>query len=123
MARPATCPDPLCIRDLKNPEACTSCYCELKKHRGWGGRRPGAGAPAGNLNHLVNGVRSKLMRRAVEKLAADPELRVYLFLIAQAASAGGLSPTIRKLIRHVLMTPQAKGRRAYRKVAAARRLP
>jgi hypothetical protein len=40
-----------------------------------GGRRPGAGAPAGNLNAFKTGARSPRARRAVERLIADPAAR------------------------------------------------
>ncbi len=40
---------------------------------GRGGRRPGAGAPEGNLNRLTHGRQSKQVRRAIENALADPE--------------------------------------------------
>lgn len=70
--------------------------------RGWGGRRVGAGAPRGNLNRLVHGRDSKLIRHAVEKLAQDPELRAFLLLIARAATTGEIAETTRQNIIRVL---------------------
>lgn len=43
-----------------------------------GGRRPGAGAPRGNLNSLKHGQRSKQLDQAIERLASDPELKPLL---------------------------------------------
>ena len=37
-----------------------------------GGRRPGAGAPPGNLNALRHGARSELVHTAVSQLLEDP---------------------------------------------------
>lgn len=114
---PDDCPDPLCTLDLDNPTICQKCPQKLKLHRrSWGGRRVGAGAPPGNLNRLIHGRQSKLLKRAVEKLAADPEMRVFLYLVARSATDGTLPETTRRLVRKVLQTPQVKGRRLYRKV-------
>ena len=44
-----------------------------RSHRG--GRRPGAGAPKGNLNALKNGSRSKQLRTLVIALMAFPQTR------------------------------------------------
>lgn len=33
-----------------------------------GGKRPGAGAPKGNINRMVHGRRSKLLKRIVDML-------------------------------------------------------
>ncbi len=40
-----------------------------------GGRRPGAGAPKGNLNALRNGLRSKQLRLLIIALMAFPQTR------------------------------------------------
>ncbi len=40
-----------------------------------GGRRPGAGAPKGNLNALKNGSRSKQLRTLIIALMAFPQTR------------------------------------------------
>jgi hypothetical protein len=69
---------------------------------GWGGRRAGAGAPKGSLNHLKTGSRSALIRRAVEVLAENKELRPFLLLIARAAVDGEIPQTTRRLILHSL---------------------
>lgn len=47
-----------------------------------GGKRPGAGAPRGNLNALKHGGRSQQLDQAIEKLASDPELRPILNFLA-----------------------------------------
>lgn len=91
-------------------------FRETDQKRGWGGARPGAGAPRGNLNRLVHGRQSKLLRIAVEKLAADPELRAFLLLIAHAAIEGEIPETTRNIITRVL------GDRPLRREAAAIRL-
>jgi hypothetical protein len=51
-----------------------------------GGRRPGAGAPKGNLNGLKHGLRSQGMRRLVEELAGKPALRSALARFARLAA-------------------------------------
>jgi len=135
------CPDPLCILDLTDPSICQHCpkkpkphkncppdceyfpqclddpqaadYCP-RPHNGWGGRRDGAGAPHGNLNAIKHGRQSKLIQTAVNKLAADPELRAFLLLIARAATTGEIPETTKKLIFKALPSPKME--------AASRRL-
>lgn len=46
----------------------------LKKRGGWGGRRPGAGAPKGNLNGLKHGMRSKQLAALAAYLARNPKI-------------------------------------------------
>jgi hypothetical protein len=41
----------------------------------WGGYRPGAGAPRGNLNALRHGRYSVRVRRLARRLEQDPEFR------------------------------------------------
>jgi len=74
--------------------------------RGWGGKRAGAGAPKGSLNAIKTGEHSKLIKYAVEKLAADKELRAFLLLIARAATTGEIPQTTQKLIYEALDTTQ-----------------
>ncbi len=123
---PSDCPDLLCLADLTDNSVCYHCPrkpkpypncpqdCEYSLHcqtdpdeiedycprpqNGWGGKRPGAGAPAHNLNAFTHGNRSKLLQVAIDKLASDPELRAFLFMVARAASAGKLSQTTKQLI-------------------------
>lgn len=99
---PSDCPDPLCLLDLDNPAICSECPKKPRKKRsrrpGWGGRRPGAGAPRGNLNRLSHGKQSQLLKGAVKKLVRDPELRALLLMIARVATTGDLPDTTRKLI-------------------------
>jgi hypothetical protein len=51
------------------------CPSVAKKRRNWGGRRPGAGAPRGNLNGFKHGRRSRQLADAVAVLAANPKTR------------------------------------------------
>jgi hypothetical protein len=105
--RPVDCPDPLCLRIFKDSTTCFKCPEGRREsvgppRQGWGGRRAGAGAPKGSLNHLKNGSRSALIRRAVEVLAEHKELRPFLLLIARAAVEGEIPQTTRKLIIEAL---------------------
>ena len=43
-----------------------------KQRPGRGGRRPGAGAPPGNLNAVRHGARSQQIREGVDALLSDP---------------------------------------------------
>ena len=52
------------------------------RHPNWGGRRPGAGAPKGNMNALKHGRRSRRMATLGMMLAADPKTRAALLAIA-----------------------------------------
>lgn len=91
--------------DLARSELCPYCGKSpvyISSQRSWGGKRRGAGAPQGNLNRLSHGHQSKLLRIAVEKLAADPELRAFLLLLARAATQGELPQTTKKLITRAL---------------------
>ena len=45
------------------------------KPRRWGGRRPGAGAPKGNLNHLKHGFESRTIARAALLISTFPDVR------------------------------------------------
>jgi hypothetical protein len=108
-SRPADCPDPLCLRMEKDSTICFRCPLGRREpalarpaRAGWGGKRRGAGAPKGSLNHLVNGSRSALIRRAVELLADHKELRPFLLLLARAAAEGEIPQTTRRLILHSL---------------------
>lgn len=53
-----------------------------KKGR-WGGARPGAGAPKGNLNALRHGRNSRYQRQLVQLLAQIPQARDALIQIAK----------------------------------------
>jgi hypothetical protein len=53
-----------------------------KKHPNWGGRRPGAGAPRGNMNALKHGRRSVRMARLGMLFASNPVARAALLSIA-----------------------------------------
>lgn len=79
-------------------------YCPQPEpeRRGWGGRRPGAGVKPGTFNNLKHGKQSVLIRRAVEVLAENKELRPFLLLIARAAVEGVIPQTTRQLIIETL---------------------
>ncbi len=51
-----------------------------------GGRRPGAGAPKGNLNALKHGLRSRQMRDLALMLARSPTMRTFLSRAAQLSA-------------------------------------
>jgi hypothetical protein len=92
---------------------------------GWGGKRKHAGAPPGNLNRLLHGRQSKLLRQAIEKMAADPELRVFFYLVARAVTgegAEGLPETTKRLIIRLMEPAETKARRAGRRVFNAKTL-
>jgi hypothetical protein len=52
-----------------------------------GGRRPGAGAPLGNMNSLKTGTHSKRVRAVVLALMHDPETREVLLHLGASARA------------------------------------
>jgi hypothetical protein len=56
-----------------------------KRPGGWGGRRPGAGAPKGNLNGFKHGRRSRRLADAVQVLVANPKVRATLEALANRA--------------------------------------
>jgi hypothetical protein len=112
--RPDDCPDPLCLLDVKEPGICNKCPRQLEntavltpvsasppppnKKPGWGGKRRGAGLKRGTPINLKHGGRSTLIRRAVDILAKNKELRPFLLLIARAAIDGEIPQTTRRLI-------------------------
>jgi len=54
-----------------------------------GGKRPGAGAPRGNLNRLKDGSRSKLLRSIVIMLQeADQRKKLAVFVAENISQAG-----------------------------------
>ena len=56
---------------------------EPKPKNGWGGRRPGAGAPKGNLNGLKHGMRSRQISELGAAVNASPRLTYTLLAIAR----------------------------------------
>jgi hypothetical protein len=56
-----------------------------KRHPNWGGRRPGAGAPKGNLNGFKHGRRSRQLADAAAVLAANPKTRDTLLALGKRA--------------------------------------
>jgi hypothetical protein len=112
------CPDLTCGYDLTNPKSCLVCF-KLKhtppssptplKSSSWGGRRAGAGAPKGTMNHLVNGSRSAQIRRAIDVLAEHEELRPLLYLVIRLATEGEVQKTTMQLIEKSLAGYTAGG--------------
>ena len=58
-----------------------------------GGRRPGAGAPMGNLNALKHGLRSKQVQQLAREFARSPAMRSYLARLQRLAQQRRLSHT------------------------------
>ena len=54
-----------------------------QRKNGWGGRRPGAGAPKGNLNALKHGRTSRQVQDFIEAVGANPTTRETLAAIAR----------------------------------------
>jgi hypothetical protein len=57
-----------------------------RPYRGWGGKRPGAGAPRGNLNALKHGAHSRQMRGLLHLLSTEPEFRRLLARLSRSAA-------------------------------------
>ena len=55
----------------------------VRKHPNWGGRRPGAGAPKGNLNGFRHGRNSRRHKQMAEVLAQIPEFQKGLIAISK----------------------------------------
>jgi len=53
------------------------------RHPNWGGRRPGAGAPKGNLNALKHGRNSRRQAQLVEALMQVPQTRDTLIALGK----------------------------------------
>ena len=51
-----------------------------------GGRRPGAGAPKGNLNAVKNGLRSKRILRGMLMLALLPDVQIALRTLKRSSA-------------------------------------
>ena len=97
---PQDCPDPVCTLDLDNTAVCQDCPKKPKpRNSSWGGKRPGAGAPAGNINRLRHGTQSKLLQKGITRLAEDPELRAVFYILVRLASGVHLPAETRKLIQ------------------------
>ena len=84
--------------------------------RTWGGRRPGAGAPRGNLNGFKHGKYSARHRRLVEIFATIPEVRDDLIAIGerrkrqQRLAQAGASEILAGLLQRagdIVLNPQA----------------
>ena len=77
-----------------------------------GGKRPGSGAPEGNLNALKHGLRSQQVRALALALAQIPVFRTYLQRLArrrqrEAAAAVAVAAWLRHL--DALHAPGARG--------------
>lgn len=99
--------------DLARTQTCPYCGQQADEHGApilyqakppslRGGKRPGAGAPRGNLNRLKHGRRSKLIERGVEKICQDPELLAVLYLIAGLAESGAVPPETKAVIQQII---------------------
>ena len=64
-----------------------------------GGRRPGAGAPKGNLNALKHGLRSAQFMRFVERLARDPVAQAFFLQSNPNRPRNGSRPTQSDAVR------------------------
>jgi hypothetical protein len=58
-----------------------------KRKGGWGGRRPGAGAPKGNLNALKHGRFSRYQKALIGALLQVPETREVMTALAKRQQA------------------------------------
>lgn len=80
---------------------------EPKPHRNWGGRRPGAGAPRGNLNAFRHGRYSTQQKDLARLLAEIPEARDALIRLAQqrrkrdAIAREGASKILAEILRRL----------------------
>ncbi|MEX2226563.1 MAG: hypothetical protein WEB52_08960 [Dehalococcoidia bacterium] len=65
----------------------------------WGGKRPGAGAPRGNLNGLKNGRRSPRLLAYLRALATDPVMQRFIVEMMRVGARGGDTSA---LVKHAL---------------------
>lgn len=100
--KPDHCPDPLCLPDLPGALRCNPSPKEAKPRSRWGGKRAGAGAPPFNLNRLTHAQRSRVVRRAIARMAQDPELRALLYIIARLADEGTVPVRTKRMIQFAL---------------------
>jgi hypothetical protein len=89
-----------------------------------GGRRPGAGAPKGNLNAIKTGRHSKQLLALTEVLLASPAMRSILFKMLEQKKRGDRTlqdaskEMARRIIRRSIMQnalPQVRKARVFRK--------
>lgn len=64
------------------------CYLLIMDNRG--GKRPGAGAPKGNINRLKSGSRSKLLRSIVAMLNDSSQRKMLAEFVEAKQSQAGL---------------------------------
>lgn len=98
LALTQTCP--YCGQQTDEHGAPVLYQAKSPSHRG--GKRPGSGAPRGNLNRLVHGRRSKLIQLGVEKICQDPDLLAILYLIAGLAESGQVPPATKETIQRII---------------------
>ncbi|MCH8815533.1 MAG: hypothetical protein IH957_10670 [Chloroflexi bacterium] len=86
------------------------------KPRNWGGRRPGSGAPKGNLNALKHGRSSRYYKELIETLADIPEARDALISIARRqqrmkkkaeAGASALLSQLLERVGDIVLNPES----------------
>jgi len=86
-----------------------------------GGRRPGAGAPRGNMNALKTGAYSKQFALLGRLLAADPKVRVALLAIGARADRKQASANEVAALLFTRMVERAEDIAAGRPVPGARK--
>jgi hypothetical protein len=103
-----------------NPISEHQCESVAKPARGWGGPRPGSGAPKGNLNAFKHGRNSRRQAQLLEALLEIPEARQALIDLGkrnrrrrkQAEEGAGVLMTalLEKVAAIVLQSPVSQGR-------------
>lgn len=72
-------------KDLRAIERSKSPPETIPQGHSWGGRRPGAGAPAGNFNALKHGRRSAQLRQLFLRASRSRQTRALVGTVAAAA--------------------------------------
>lgn len=85
-----------------------------------GGRRPGAGAPKGNLNGLRTGARSRQLKAVILALMAVPQTRRFLLHFARMEQRRrlALSQAANRYARLLLLPPRKRSVRSIQSRAA-----
>ena len=90
-----------------DPESSPTVQPPSSTKKQWGGRRPGAGAPKGNLNGFRHGRNSRRHKQMAEILAQIPEFQASLIAIArrrrqrERAAQAGAGALLAELLRRV----------------------
>ena len=80
-----------------------------------GGKRPGAGAPRGNLNALKSGRRSRQLKVVIEALVAAPTVRGLMIRLAQQDIRR--NPRLRETIAALARLSDPRWQRSIKKAA------